>query len=98
MPLAGMKGEEMKNLRTIVVALFVMLFLYGKADAQSHVAVLTEKNNSVTKVMKQAGCNLGWLSVVMADSNIKPEKLRRLPIGQKIVVNDNCKSEPPLQV
>ncbi len=88
----------MKSMRVIVVFLGLILGLGNCAFAETSLGKLTRRDNSVTKVMLKAGCSLGWLSQVVADSGINPTKLRHLDVGQKVVIGGSCKGEAPASV
>jgi hypothetical protein len=59
---------------------------------------LSETDYSVTRVMLTAKCDLGWLSKVVADSNLPPTTLRKLPTGQEIFFSGSCEAQPPVEV
>lgn len=77
----------------------VLSFLFhSDVEAQAFKGALSRKQNSVSKVMDNAGCRMGWLSKVLSDSHIKPSQLRRLPVGQKVIMHGSCKEEPPASI
>jgi hypothetical protein len=88
----------------IVAILGLLVCFEGSAraeDAQLLGVLGGRKANSVTKVMRNAGCSFSWLSQVLADSNISPDpkKLRNLKPGQKVLLkNGSCKQDAPVQV
>ena len=86
-----------KKLRLLVVVVGLFVCSQGLASAQgTPLGTLTRTDNSVTKVMLKAGCDIGWYSQVLVDTSIDPARVRRLPIGQAVVLeNGSCPSAPP---
>ncbi len=77
------------------------LWLGSTASAQNleTLGTLDRTRNSVSAVMKNAGCDLGWLSAVVEDSGINPSDLRHLPVGQPVKIKEGrCKTAPPALV
>lgn len=82
-------------MRTILVALLLVLLFGGTAVAQNSVKL--EKGDSVWSVMASNKCDFGWLSQVLKDSNIKAKNVRRLPIGQEVNLS-TCNGRAPKMV
>jgi hypothetical protein len=79
----------------VVFLLFSLCFARQSfSQDKKLLGTLSRENNSVTKVMQKAGCDFSWLSQVIADSGISVSELRRLPIGQKVLINSFACSEP----
>lgn len=50
------------------------------------------RGQNLGSVMRKAGCHPGWLADIIADSNLGD--LRKLRIGQEIVLPENCSNSP----
>ncbi len=71
------------RIQVVLATLGFCLILPGQAEAQ-------EVSNKVIKVMKEAGCNMGWYAQVLIDSGTGPVQLSG---GNKA-----CKQEPPAEI
>lgn len=82
-------------MKKIIIGLLFVLFgalMPFAASAQN--VVKLAKGQTLGSVMKKAGCHPGWMADIMIDSNLTVADLRKLPIGQEVVLPQNCSQSP----
>jgi len=79
--------------------LVLVLPAFGQTPAKDRTSnfrvVALQAGQGPTQALAAAGCKIGWLAQVMADSNINPAQTRRLPRGKELFIEGDCAKEPP---
>ena len=79
--------------------LVLVLPAFGQTPAKDRTSnfrvVALQAGQGPTQALAAAGCKIGWLAQVMADSGIKPADTRRLPKGRELFIEGDCSQEPP---
>ena len=79
-----------------MLVLALALPAYGQTANRSNFRVVELKaGQGPSQALVGAGCKIGWLAQVMADSNINPAQTRRLPRGKELFIEGDCAKEPP---
>ena len=95
----------MKHVRLWLILVGIMVISTGSAWAQEKNLLGTIDNKGVWGRLLDSRCNPMWLGKALSDSGIKapteakPNRLRLLPPGQKVYLNENpCGTRPPAAV
>ena len=78
----------------LVLGLFILFGALEPRMASAQDVVKLARGQTLSSVMKKAGCHPGWIADIMIDSNLTLANPRKLPIGQEIVLPKNCSQSP----
>ncbi len=75
--------------------LSLVLYVLGAVVCVAQDKTITIKpGQGLSQALVAGGCNVLWISQVMADNDVGPEKLRDLPAGAVFTVPEGCETVP----